>query len=206
MVRVVGERDLAAAPLLRDELVGVANGGVLNVTMDLARLEFVDSTGVSDRGVGPENAFERDPRRVRPLARHHEGMAVDGWLPPWPSWWPPEQLQAMLPDAQLRALVFESSPSVPVSLLTEVLPAAGEDNLGTCCYIRLSAFYEPLAHKAEEAGWLLRRLDAGHMAILTSPTEVVDASETLVREGPARAGDPRPDRGRADRAVARLGG
>jgi hypothetical protein len=57
---------------------------------------------------------------------------VDGWLPPWTSWWSPEQLQAMLPDTQLRKLMIESSPRVPVSLLMEALPAAEEDNLGTC--------------------------------------------------------------------------
>ena len=27
-------------------------------------------------------------------------LTVDRWLPPWTSWWSPEQLQAMLPDPQ----------------------------------------------------------------------------------------------------------
>jgi len=106
-------------------------------------------------------------------------MAVDGWLPPWTSWWSPEQLQAMLPDAQLRKLMIESSPRVPVSLLMEALPAVEEDNLGTCSYIRLSAPYESLAQKAEQAGWRVGRIDANHLAILTSPGEVFEAMREL---------------------------
>ena len=114
-----------------------------------------------------------------PAVDQLRAMAMEGWLPPWPSWWPPEQLEAMLPDAKLRELMIDSSPRVPVTLLTEALPAAGHDDLGTCCYIRLSALYEPLAQKAEKAGWLVRRLDADHLAILTQPTEVVETLQCL---------------------------
>jgi hypothetical protein len=103
-------------------------------------------------------------------------MAVDGWLPPWTSWWPPEQLQDVLPDVQLRRLMVESSPRVPLSVLMEELSAVGEDNLGTCAYIRLSAPYEALAQKP---GWPLRRIDGNHLAILTSPIEVVEALQHL---------------------------
>lgn len=116
----------------------------------------------------------------RPAVEQLGLMAVDGWLPPWTSWWPPEQLQAMLPDAQLRRLMTESSPRIPISMLMEELPAVGEDNLGTCSYIRLSAPYEPLAENAEHAGWPVRRIDANHLAILTSPDEIV---ETLQQVG-----------------------
>ena len=53
-------------------------------------------------------------------------MAVDGWLPPWTSWWPPEQLEALLPDAQLRDLVVQSSPRLP-EIVEAYLPQASPD-------------------------------------------------------------------------------
>ena len=46
VVRVVGELDLATAPHLRKELAGLTNSGVRDVTVDLAHLDFIDSTGL----------------------------------------------------------------------------------------------------------------------------------------------------------------
>jgi hypothetical protein len=49
-------------------------------------------------------------------------MTVKGWLPPWTSWWPAEQLRAMLPDEQLRTMLVESCPQLPTSLLPKFSP------------------------------------------------------------------------------------
>jgi anti-anti-sigma factor len=46
-VRLVGELDLDTAGLLRDELARVADNGATLVTLDLADLGFIDSTGLS---------------------------------------------------------------------------------------------------------------------------------------------------------------
>lgn len=46
VVRVVGELDLATAPQLRERLAGLTNSGVRTVTVDLAHLDFIDSTGL----------------------------------------------------------------------------------------------------------------------------------------------------------------
>lgn len=47
VVRVIGELDLATAPRLREEIVALVSSGVCAVTVDLIRLEFIDSTGLS---------------------------------------------------------------------------------------------------------------------------------------------------------------
>lgn len=59
VVRVIGELDLATAPLLRDRLVGLASAGVLAVTLDLAELDFIDSTGLSVLVTGLKHLRER---------------------------------------------------------------------------------------------------------------------------------------------------
>ena len=45
--RLLGELDMSTAPQLRDELVRVPTEGVELVTVDLADLAFIDSTGLS---------------------------------------------------------------------------------------------------------------------------------------------------------------
>jgi len=47
VVRLVGDLDAAAAPRLRDELSGLALLGRRRVTLDLAAMTFIDSTGLS---------------------------------------------------------------------------------------------------------------------------------------------------------------
>ena len=47
VVKVVGELDLATAPRLREALVDLSKKGARRVTVDLADMEFIDSTGLS---------------------------------------------------------------------------------------------------------------------------------------------------------------
>jgi anti-sigma B factor antagonist len=47
LVCLAGELDIATAPRLREELLWLVNSGIRTVTVDLARLTFIDSTGLS---------------------------------------------------------------------------------------------------------------------------------------------------------------
>lgn len=47
VVTVGGEVDLYTAPQLRDELVGALEGGARRLVIDMSRVEFCDSTGIS---------------------------------------------------------------------------------------------------------------------------------------------------------------
>lgn len=46
-IRLVGELDMATAPLLREELVRLISGGATLITVDMGDLAFIDSTGLS---------------------------------------------------------------------------------------------------------------------------------------------------------------
>ena len=47
MIRVSGELDLASSPALEEELERVAKSDATVIVVDLAELEFMDSTGLS---------------------------------------------------------------------------------------------------------------------------------------------------------------
>ncbi len=46
VISITGELDLATAPQLRDAFVCLVNRGIHVVTVDMARLGFIDSTGL----------------------------------------------------------------------------------------------------------------------------------------------------------------
>lgn len=46
-VHLVGELDLFTAPLLREGLLRLLDDGAGDVTLDMSRLDFIDSTGLS---------------------------------------------------------------------------------------------------------------------------------------------------------------
>jgi anti-sigma B factor antagonist len=46
VVSISGDLDIATAPRLRKELIELSNRGIRAVLVDLAQLEFIDSTGL----------------------------------------------------------------------------------------------------------------------------------------------------------------
>lgn len=59
VVQVCGELDLITAPRLDKQLVSLADEGVLNVTVDLADVDFIDSSGLLALVTGLERLREQ---------------------------------------------------------------------------------------------------------------------------------------------------
>ena len=73
VVSVAGDIDLHSCRRLREELTGLIEGGVTSVVVDLARMDFVDSTGL-DVLVGAQKRLRQRGgelvlRSPRPAAR-----------------------------------------------------------------------------------------------------------------------------------------
>jgi anti-sigma B factor antagonist len=47
VLSVTGELDLATAPRLQDEFISLITRGVLHLTLDMASLDFIDSSGMA---------------------------------------------------------------------------------------------------------------------------------------------------------------
>ena len=58
-IHLHGELDMSTAPRLREELLQLSSDGAMEVTVDLSRLEFVDSTGLSVLITGLKRLRER---------------------------------------------------------------------------------------------------------------------------------------------------
>lgn len=105
------------------------------------------------------------------LAAHLDGLTIDGWLPPWPQWWAPEELAQLLPDPTSRVALVDDCHPLPIGLFEEPLP---DGPVLTGGYVRLSETYADAADQAEQLGWPVIRLDVDHLALLTRPAELTE--------------------------------
>jgi len=115
----------------------------------------------------------------KPAVAHLLSMIVDGWLPPWPSWWSPEDFREMVSDAGLRRQLIAACPHHPVGLFSEPMPAGDQTAIGRRRFCRLSSTYDAAADQAARDGWEVTRMAAQHLAPITDPEPVADAIQEL---------------------------
>ncbi|MFB9234745.1 alpha/beta fold hydrolase [Plantactinospora siamensis] len=111
------------------------------------------------------------PERAAWLRR----MAGSGRLPAWHTWFPEDPLDELLPDPDQRRRVLDGMPELPWRVVTEVLPAAGGAwESARRVYLQLSEAYRGTGDEAEERGYLVRRRNADHLAMVTRPGMVTE--------------------------------
>src|SRR5690606_28572816 len=94
--------------------------------------------------------------------------------------WTSDQLAALVPDPGRRdAMLAEAQPRA-LDFFTEPIPAprwppdAMDPTSPRCSYLHFSPPYAHAARQAEELGWQVGRIEAGHFHALVNP-EVVAA-------------------------------
>lgn len=149
------------APLL---LHALAYGRGTAVFVDAALPSRSPGASVVDAGFLP---FLRD-------------VASDGVVPPWPRWWPEEDLAPLFPDEATRATVTAEAQPLPLGFYEETLPSlpAGwpPRRVG---YLVFSEPYRAQADEAARLGWPVRELPGGHLHVLVRPAEVAAAITSL---------------------------
>jgi hypothetical protein len=96
----------------------------------------------------------------------------DGLLAPWSTWWPRQDIQAVL--GEHWDLLVADEPRVPLRLLLEQPPAPQDWLARRSGYVAFGQGYAEQATLAEAHGWEVRRLDGEHLHHLTAPDEVAD--------------------------------
>jgi hypothetical protein len=132
----------------------------------------------ADAPVPPESGSAvLAPPQLRDLLA---GLAVDGVLPPWSSWWGPDALAALVPDDQVRAALEAEMPNLPLDYFdrTVTVPdgwTAGVRN----AYLLFSDVYAEEATEAARRGWPVQHLSGTHLHNVTHPASVAAALVSL---------------------------
>ena len=129
-------------------------------------LVFLDA-GLPADGVAPDAG---DPRHAEHLDRLTE---PDGFLPPWPQWWPAQTLVELIPDDLQRGQFIAECPRLPRTLFST--PLSAPPFAGPCAFVALGAAYQPSLEEARRRGWPTRQLEGHHLSPLTDPDEVTAA-------------------------------
>jgi len=108
------------------------------------------------------------------------GLAVDGELPPWSKWWPPEVMDRMLPPGKLRDQFEAELPRLPLNYFDEQPEVPSEWSGIPCGYLQLSPAYAGDAAAAEERGWPVERIHGTHLDILRRPVNFADRFRALL--------------------------
>jgi hypothetical protein len=100
-----------------------------------------------------------------------------GDLPCWDAWWPPGSLARLVPDAAVLAQLTSELDPLPLAYFEAAAPTVGLDV--PPAYLQLSGAYDEEARSAGRYGWPVVRLPLHHLAMLTHPTAVAAALESL---------------------------
>ena len=113
-------------------------------------------------------------------------LATGGVVPPWPRWWPDEDLAPLFPDQATRQAVTSEAQPIPFAFFEELVPAL-PDGWPPCraAYLAFSEPYRREAAEARQAGWPVRELPGGHLHLLVDPGAVAAAIMDLA--GQARS-------------------
>jgi len=113
-------------------------------------------------------------------------LASGGVVPPWPRWWPDEDLAPLFPDQATRQAVTSEAQPLPFAFFEELVPAL-PDGWPPCraAYLAFSEPYRREAAEARQAGWPVRELPGGHLHLLVDPGAVAAAIMDLA--GQARS-------------------
>ena len=122
-----------------------------------------------------EGGFSTDPSMRRALEERTEGRL----LRPWTTWWDSGVVERILPDRELRSLIEDEQPMVPISVYDEVIPMPDRWSQLSCAYLRLSSAYDDELSEARARGWPAIALQRSHLAMMTHSDDVAAAIQAL---------------------------
>lgn len=111
-----------------------------------------------------------------------DDKVVEDTLPQWIDWWPPEVIDAMVPNQKDLNELRHDMPRLPRSFFDETVPVPQNWSTGPCAYLKLSAAYEREYTDVRQMGWKHSAIDGTHLSIFTDPAAVLNAIEGLVEQ------------------------
>src|SRR5262249_42732830 len=105
-------------------------------------------------------------------------VAEDGLLPGWTDWWPPEDIEDVVPHEWLTVLE-RSQPRLALAFLLHDPPTPDTWQSQPAGYLSLGDGYRAEADAARALGWPVRELEAGHLHLVVDPEAVAGEVELL---------------------------
>ncbi len=138
-------------------------------------------SGVVFADAGLPSSAAATPAAPPGLVEHLRALAgPDGLLPPWTSWWPSEDVDALFPDLPTRAAVEREQRRLPLSYFASTVPSpTGWEGLPGA-FLAFGDAYADERDEARRRGWPVETLPGGHLHQLVDPPGVTDAVERLV--------------------------
>lgn len=163
----------------RSDLVVVGHSGAGAVLPPIAErlgdrlraLVFVDAV------VPPAEGEHRTSQGLLDLL---DDKAVDGRLPKWLDWWPPEVVAELMPSPEHHAEVRADMPELHRSFYDDPIPMPSGWTTGPCAFLKLSTAYDSEYSHVGGLGWPRANVDGNHLSIFGDPAAVLDAIETLL--------------------------
>lgn len=172
--------DVAVSSVVaRSDLVVVGHSGAGAVLPAIAErlgdrlraLVFVDAV------VPPAEGEHRTSQGLLDLI---ENKAVDGRLPKWLDWWPPEVVAELMPLSEHQAEIRADMPELHRTFYDDPIPVPRGWTTGPCAFLKLSTAYDDEDSQASRLGWPRATIDGSHLSIFGNPAAVLDAIETLI--------------------------
>jgi hypothetical protein len=116
------------------------------------------------------------------LARRVREIAEAGGLPSWDTWFGPGAIDTLIEDPGLRAAFSADLPRLPLAYLEATAPAGEAWREVPAGYLQLSEGYAAEAGEAEARGWVVRREQLHHLAMLTHPDRVAHMLAEMAHE------------------------
>ncbi|MBZ0297077.1 MAG: alpha/beta fold hydrolase [Anaerolineae bacterium] len=88
--------------------------------------------------------------------------------------WQDEQLQTLIPDADLRHKLLADLRPRSLDFFAESIVASTDWQTKPCAYLQLSQSYTHYAAQAESRQWPVAHRDTHHFEMLTNPAEIAD--------------------------------
>lgn len=101
-------------------------------------------------------------------------VTTNGYLAPWNTWFGPDPLPGLIPDAEARTAFVRDLPRVPFAFLEAASPDKSEWERLPAAYVQLSRGYDKESAEAERRGWTVVRAKLHHLAITSDPAKVAE--------------------------------